>query len=27
VAYWLITTDLISFREGWLAYEGPGGSR
>jgi predicted secreted protein len=27
VAYALITTDLISFREGWLAYEGPASSR
>lgn len=24
-AYALIESDLISFREGWLAYEGPGG--
>jgi predicted secreted protein len=24
-AYALIESDLISFREGWLAYEGPAG--
>ncbi|WP_137178629.1 DUF1467 family protein [Roseomonas sp. AR75] len=24
-AYALIASDLVSFREGWLAYEGPAG--